>query len=74
MPASRPQFGRADLDVEDRLVTMNSGPTVVPPDRVSMTYKLLNASLYGSVAVLTSSTPILSKTRMKILDGLRVRN
>ena len=32
------------LDVEDRLVTMNSGPTVVPPDRVSMTYKLLNAS------------------------------
>lgn len=32
------------LDVEDRLVTLNSGPTVVPPDRVSMTYKLLNAS------------------------------
>lgn len=32
------------LDVEDRLVTTNSGPTVVPPDRVTMTYRLLNAS------------------------------
>jgi len=32
------------LDVDDRLVTTNSGPTVVPPDRVTMTYRLLNAS------------------------------
>lgn len=32
------------LDVDDRLVTLNDGPTVVPPDRVTMTYKLINAS------------------------------
>lgn len=32
------------LDVSDRLVTTNDGPTVVPPDRVTMTYRLINAS------------------------------
>ena len=32
------------LSVTDRLVTLNDGPTVVPPDRVTMTYTLLNAS------------------------------
>ena len=32
------------LDVEDRLVTSNDGPSVVPPDRITMTYRLINAS------------------------------
>ena len=32
------------LSVTDRLVTLNDGPTVVPPDRVTMTYTMLNAS------------------------------
>lgn len=32
------------LSVTDSLVTLNDGPTVVPPDRVTMTYTMLNAS------------------------------
>lgn len=40
------------LDVHDRLVTLNDGPTVVPPDRVTMTYTLLNASRMITILVI----------------------
>jgi 6-phosphogluconolactonase len=36
---------------EDRLVALNTGPTVRPPDRVTMTYSLLNASRFVAVMV-----------------------
>ncbi len=39
------------LREEQRLVVVNSGPTVTPPDRVTMTYRLLNASRLLSVMV-----------------------
>mgnify|MGYP000865287733 CR=1 FL=1 len=35
----------------DRLVASNAGPTVTPPDRVTMTYTLLNASRFIGVMV-----------------------
>ena len=38
--------------MHDRLVTLNDGPTVVPPDRVTMTYTLLNASRMLAILVM----------------------
>ncbi|MCA9279102.1 MAG: 6-phosphogluconolactonase [Phycisphaeraceae bacterium] len=35
----------------DALVVSNNGPTVVPPPRITMTYRLLNASRFVSVLV-----------------------
>lgn len=37
-------------EVEDKWIVVNSGPKVTPPDRVTMTYPLLNAA--GRIAVL----------------------
>lgn len=39
------------LAVRDRLVTINAGPSVAPPDRVTMTYPLINASRFIAVLV-----------------------
>lgn len=39
------------LEATAKLVTINEGPTVTPPDRVTMTYELLNASRFVSVMV-----------------------
>lgn len=39
------------LREREALVTINAGPTVTPPDRVTMTYRLLNASRFLSVMV-----------------------
>lgn len=39
------------LDVAGKLVAINAGPTVTPPDRVTMTYELLNASRFVAVMV-----------------------
>jgi 6-phosphogluconolactonase len=35
----------------DRLVVVNAGPEVTPPDRITMTYRLLNASRFIAVMV-----------------------
>jgi len=37
-----------------RLVRVNSGPTVTPPDRVTMTFELINASRFVGVLVIGS--------------------
>jgi 6-phosphogluconolactonase len=39
------------LGASDRLVVMNGGPTVTPPDRVTMTFSLINASRFIAVLV-----------------------
>lgn len=39
------------LHAKGRLVVMNSGPTVAPPDRVTMTFELINASRFIAVLV-----------------------
>ncbi len=39
------------LDSAGRLVAINAGPTVTPPDRVTMTFDLLNASRFVGVMV-----------------------
>ncbi|MCW5767316.1 MAG: 6-phosphogluconolactonase [Phycisphaeraceae bacterium] len=39
------------LDARDRLIAINAGPTVTPPDRVTMTFPLLNASRFIGVMV-----------------------
>jgi 6-phosphogluconolactonase len=39
------------LDAADRLVVINAGESVTPPDRVTMTYRLLNASRFIAVLV-----------------------
>jgi 6-phosphogluconolactonase len=39
------------LGVEDRLVTMNSGPRVTPPERITMTYNLINASRFIAILI-----------------------
>jgi 6-phosphogluconolactonase len=39
------------LGASDRLVAMNDGPSVTPPPRVTMTYRLLNASRFVGVLV-----------------------
>jgi 6-phosphogluconolactonase len=39
------------LESRGRLVRINSGPTVTPPDRVTMTFDLLNASRFIAVMV-----------------------
>ncbi len=39
-------------DAKDRLVVFNRGSTVVPPDRLTMTYELLNASRFIAPLVL----------------------
>lgn len=39
------------LDEADRFVVRNAGPTVTPPDRVTMTYTLLNATRFLAVMV-----------------------
>jgi len=43
------------LHARDSLVAINSGPTVTPPDRVTMTYRLINASRFIAVLVTGSS-------------------
>lgn len=43
------------LAARDRLVVMNSGPTVTPPDRVTMTFELINASRF--IGVLVTGSP-----------------
>lgn len=43
--------GSPAIGVRDRLVVVNSGPTVTPPDRVTMTYPLINASRFIAVLV-----------------------
>ncbi len=45
-------FPRSPALVDDgRLVTINRGPNVTPPDRVTMTFSLLNASRFIAVLV-----------------------
>ncbi|HBS28352.1 MAG TPA: 6-phosphogluconolactonase [Phycisphaerales bacterium] len=39
------------LRERERLVTVNSGPSVTPPDRVTMTYPLINAARFVAVLV-----------------------
>lgn len=39
------------LDDDGRLVLINSGPTVTPPDRVTLTYRMLNASRFIGILV-----------------------
>jgi 6-phosphogluconolactonase len=39
------------LDAAGRLVLINAGPTVTPPDRVTMTFDLLNASRFVGVMI-----------------------
>jgi 6-phosphogluconolactonase len=39
------------LSAHDRLVVMNDGPTVVPPPRVTMTHKFINAARFVGVLV-----------------------
>lgn len=39
------------LDARDRLVVINAGPTVTPPDRVTLTYKAINAARFIAVLV-----------------------
>lgn len=39
----------------DRLVVINSGPSVTPPDRVTMTWSLLNASRFLAIMVVGKS-------------------
>lgn len=39
------------IDVHDRLVVINSGPKVTPPDRVTMTYRTINAARFIAVLV-----------------------
>jgi 6-phosphogluconolactonase len=39
------------LAVKDRLVTINAGPSVTPPERVTMTYTLINSARFISVLV-----------------------
>ncbi len=39
------------LDSGDRLITFNRGPAVTPPDRMTMTYRLINASRFIAVLV-----------------------
>ncbi len=39
------------LHADGRLVALNSGPTVTPPDRVTMTWRLINASRLVGVMV-----------------------
>ncbi len=43
--------GSPAIEVRDRLVVMNTGPKVTPPDRVTMTYTLINASRFVAVLV-----------------------
>jgi len=43
--------GSPAIGVTDRLVVMNKGPKVTPPDRVTMTYRLINASRFIAVLV-----------------------
>lgn len=43
--------GSPALDSVGRLVVINAGPAVTPPDRVTMTYDLLNASRFIGVMV-----------------------
>ena len=38
--------------MDDRLIVFNRGATVVPPDRLTMTYSLLNASRFIAPLVL----------------------
>ena len=39
------------LDEQKKLIALNSGPTVTPPERVTMTYRLINAARFVAVLV-----------------------
>lgn len=39
------------IDIHDRLVVINAGPAVTPPDRVTMTYRTINAARFIAVLV-----------------------
>ena len=39
------------LSVDDRLVVINAGPTVTPPDRVTLTYRAINSARFIAVLV-----------------------
>jgi 6-phosphogluconolactonase len=39
------------LSAQGRLVVINAGPTVTPPDRVTMTFELINASRFVGIMV-----------------------
>jgi 6-phosphogluconolactonase len=43
------------LSTTDRLVTMNAGPTVTPPERITMTFDLINASRFIAILVTGAS-------------------
>lgn len=50
------------LDERTRLVAINAGPTVTPPDRVTMTYPILNSARFLAVLVTgTSKKPIIAR-------------
>jgi 6-phosphogluconolactonase len=58
------------LREEMRLVALNAGPTVTPPDRVTMTYRMLNASRLLSVMVTgTGKRPALGRVESAWRSG-----
>lgn len=54
-PRSRAVREHPPGDARARLVTLNDGPHVTPPDRVTMTYRLINASRFIGVLVTGAS-------------------
>lgn len=60
--------GSPAIGVRDRLVVVNAGPRVTPPDRVTMTFPLINASRF--IAVLVSG----AGKKEKIADLARNRS
>ncbi len=59
----------AAQDAMDRLVVFNRGSTVVPPDRLTMTYGLLNASRFIAPLVLgTGKAAMLARIAKKVDD------
>lgn len=50
------------LDAEHKLIAFNRGPAVTPPDRMTMTYRLINASRFIAVLVTGSKkAPTIAK-------------
>jgi 6-phosphogluconolactonase len=54
------------LDAHGRLVVINAGPTVTPPDRVTMTFDLINASRFIGVMVTGAQK---RETMMKVVQA-----